>query len=116
MRNKINGLYDTDQRKVYNTFKEILKNDDSDDVSFKTRGDKTGSQKTLTKEDFEDYWPKIWSEESKVNLEAKWIKDVEQAISQSTAVNDDEIVNITKEKLTNMLKTKKTGRQPVKIK
>eukprot|EP00795_Rhopilema_esculentum_P016920 gene16920-8408_t len=116
VRNKINRLYDTDQRKVYNTFREILKNGDSDDVSFKTRSDKTRSQTTLTKEDFEDYWPKIWREESKVNLEAKWIKDVEQAISQSTAVNDDEIVNITKEKFTNMLETKKNWSSPGKDK
>ena len=117
LRNKTNRLFDTDQRKVYNAFREILKNDKSDDVSYKTRSDNARSQTTLTKEDFEDFWPKIWSVELRVNLEAKWIKDVEQAISQSTSVEDDEIVNITKENFTNMLKTKeKTGRHQVRIK
>ena len=84
LRNKMNRLFDTDQGKVYNTFREILKNDQSEDVSYKTKIDKIGNQATLTKEDFEDFWPKIWSEEPKVNLEAYWIKRVEQAMNQTT--------------------------------
>eukprot|EP00112_Aurelia_sp_Birch-Aquarium-sp1_P005339 Seg1603.16 transcript_id=Seg1603.16/GoldUCD/mRNA.D3Y31 product="hypothetical protein" protein_id=Seg1603.16/GoldUCD/D3Y31 len=48
-RNRMNRLFDSDQGKVYNTFREILKNDQSEDVSFKTKNDKAGNQTTLPK-------------------------------------------------------------------
>ena len=116
LRNKMNRLFDTDQGKVYNTFREILKNDQSGDVSYKTKIDKIENQATLTKEDFGDFWPRIWSEEPKVNLEAYWIKDIQQAMNQTTVAGDDEVVNITKEKSTHKLKPKKNWSSPGKDK
>ena len=92
---------------VYNTIREILNNDQSEDVTYKTKSDKIGYQATLTKEDIEDFRPKILSEQPKVILKAKWIKEVEQAINQTTTAGDDEVVNITKEKFTHKLKIKK---------
>ena len=70
------------------------------------------SDTELTKNDFEQFWRPIWEENKETNLDAKWIKEVKEAINEVIPPPSDDLITIQESDIKSSICSKKNWSSP----
>lgn len=114
-RRNANKWFDNNEGKFYDHCRTIIKNDPVNKRPTYTEPINDNNQTSdteLTKNDFEQFWRPIWEENKETNLDAKWIKEVKEAINEVIPPPSDDLITIQESDIKSSICSKKNWSSP----